>query len=857
MPHHSGGGGGGSGGGRQVSGTVVWFLLAVVCLAAGYVGLATSVGWRQMRGVGKGAAAFVPVVGGSSATSSHAAPAAPTVDNVARRQWASLLEELNGDGSGMEYSRDDETGLLGGTTDVASVLQTAGVDAPLLRAMAPELASATVGIAAQAGAVMMGLTPASCNDDAMRTETMPPRHPRERRLVVLSCGGVATTYVMESLATALAPFGYTVNCREADMAHYKHRFPDEGVDAGVLPSLFCYEPDRLLYLFSDPLTSVLSVHRRGFLSCGGMHPAWDPSLWLESHVQELTSNLSVLVGAFEARRHDMLGRLHHHVGWSVAHLPAPLLFVDMRTVFTRRHILTDFLGVPRGALDSMTLSTRTSDNLLRHVPAGSAMRSLYANIYRQVRILDRHLVVPQGFVDRIRTPLAAGADLSYMPPPQLYCPAKRGIKRTAVRPEAMAALSARSHALDEGTGALCGDTWRTALADYAAYHAGVRATLLAAADAAAATGKPLPRGLPQVVVWRCPINNFPHGCGGLADRLVGLTSVFVFGMVHRRLVLLDVDNASLPLVPGSAGIDWRVDERLLAGRPTTVYNLYNCNTKENAQPCLWSTQRPHVSMAADIAIINSNRGFIGADQPYPPAARLGLPLHLAPTCVYHAVWAPAPHITARAAAVYATAGLPWPPPLRPRTVGAGGVTTVGVHFRAGDDTMAAAVSGNATLDLAAVAERERAISASIVACVANVTSALAASGRPYYLFIAGDSAAIRAQLADGYPPGNATQSGAAPVHVEAAAYQSRHAALPPSVTPITAADDALVEWLLLAAADVHVLTHSGYSRTAWAYAGVPYAVLGADNYIVSRAAKPTCRAVSILSMILGAYSAGV
>jgi len=753
-----------------------------------------------------------------------------------------------------DYRYDEEKQMHVGTTDVAAVLRDAGVKTPLLTAAASSgaFAAATVSIAAQASASLYSITPADCDGAAMRTEMMPPRHPRERRLVVLSCGGVATTYVMEALATALAPYGYTVNCREADMAHFKHRFPDGDGDATLLPSLFCYEPDRLLYLFSDPLTSTLSVYRRGYASCGGMHSVWDPSRWLEAHVRELAGNISALVGAFETRRHDMLGRLHHHVGWSVAHLPAPLLFVDMRTVFARRDVLTDFLGVPRGALDGMVLSksARASDNLLQRVPAGSAMRRLYANVYRQARILDRHLVVPQGFVDRFQAPLAVEADLSYLPPPPLHCPAVPGTQRDAVKAGSIAALATRSRALAtaDDMAALCGDTWRAKLADYAEFHASARATLLAAADAA--TGKPLPRGLPQVVVWRCPGNNIPYGCGGLADRLVGLTSVFVFGMLHRRVVLLDVDNASLPLVPGSAGIDWRVDARLLAGRHTAVYNLYNCNTQANDRPCIWSDPRPHVSIAADIAIIYTNRGFVGASQPHPPVARLGLPLHAAPPCVYHASWAPAPHIAARVAAAYAAVGLVWPPP----PTGNNGVTTVGVHFRTGDDALSLAAGGEAWY--AKHADIEAAIAGSLSACLANLTFALSAAGRPYHLFIAGDSDHIRDALVAAHAP-NASRLAPPPVHIEAEVYRAHKAAQPIGDDGSSAVDNALVEWLLLAAADVRLLTYSGYSRTAAAYAGSYYAVLGAENGVVGEVASPVCRVVSLPALALSTFSAGV
>lgn len=577
------------------------------------------------------------------------------------------------------------------------MLWKARTNAPLLTAMTSALASVSV---AQRMDMSQVTTTTRCDAAALATETLPLRHPEERRLVVLSCGGVATTYIMQELATSLAAYGYTTNCGEADMAHFKHRFPNDIADPSLMEHLYCYEPDRILYLFSDALPSIMSVHRRGHLSCGGLHESWDLSLWTAEESPLLVNNLTHLAGSLDRQRYDFLGRGLHQAGWAVANVPAPLLFVNTATVFADPSLLTDFLGVPRGVLDHLAVRSRSSVITPAKVPHGSPMRQMYANVYRQQRLMDRHLVVPEYFHDRLRAPAPApttpGTLPHSAPPPPLQCPALGGTSRTAVTPAALPGLLTPSRALMryEDVAPYCGATWRALLDAYAAFHERALGDLLAAHASGAAVHN---HDLPKVVVWRCPVGDTVHGCGGLADRLVGIAAVFTFALAFQRVVLFDMANASLPLVPSLPTLNWRFDARLLQGRTVREFDLFSCNTAINEHACLWNDAWPDARLDADVAVITTNRGFMGGMQAYSPVKRLGLSTPIAPMCIYHAVWRPAPYLVRRVARTLAGAD--------PRADGDQRPVLVGVHFRVGDDAMSLAAGGRTAEASAFVAPR--------------------------------------------------------------------------------------------------------------------------------------------------------
>ena len=740
-----------------------------------------------------------------------------------------------------------------------SLLISAQIDAPLLAAAVGSFASASVTLPAEVGRAAYDTSVARCDAAALASETLPLRHPDERRLLVLSCGGVATTYIMKELTTSLAPYGYTTNCGEADMAHFKHRFPDEAADPTLMEQLYCYEPDRIIYLFSDALPSIMSVHRRGHVSCGGMQDVWDPSMSTSFENELLARNMSHVVHALDVRRYDFIGRSLHQTGWAVANVPAPLLFVNTATVFDDPSLLTDFLAVPAGVLNHLAPRARTSVITPATLPYGSPMRQMYANVNRQQRLMDRHLVVPEHFVDRLRSvarlPELPASIPRSAPPPPLQCPAQPSMPRTAVNPAALPGLLTPSRALLQypDVEPYCGAAWRSIITAYSAFHTRARADLLAAH--AAGTQRST-HDLPKVVVWRCPVGNTVHGCGGLGDRMIGMASVFAYALAFQRVILLDLVQAALPFLPAIPGIDWHFDARLVEGRAAKEFFLFNCNTAMNKAPCLWNDAWPDAQLDAEVAYVTTNRGFMGGKQAYSPLKRLGLSPPIAAMCLYHAMWRPAPHFVRRVGKALAGAGVNVHNPLAPRPV------VVGVHFRVGDDVMSLDAGGNTTATRDFVATRHAAMQDAVSGCVARTLATLTAAGKQYHVFVMGDSAKVRtaiaANITAGLPP-DAPRPGYtiiadSPLHVEPVVYSNRHGVAP---AVDVAMDAAFLEWLALSAADLQVSTISGYSRTAWAFSGKNYAVLATRNYVFNEAPTMLCEIASLPTLAVDPLAAGV
>lgn len=126
----------------------------------------------------------------------------------------------------------------------------------------------------------------------------------------------------------------------------------------------------------------------------------------------------------------------------------------------------------------------------------------------------------------------------------------------------------------------------------------------------------------------------------------------------------------------------------------------------------------------------------------------------------------------------------------------------------------------------------------------------------------GDSADVRRALAANVtanlPPGAARPGVSiladAPLHIEPVVYANRNATAPAAADAINA---ALLEWLALSAMDLHIVTYSGYARTAWAYGGKPYAILAAENYLNINVPRLACRIASLPTLALDDLAAGV
>lgn len=218
-------------------------------------------------------------------------------------------------------------------------------------------------------------------------------------------------------------------------------------------------------------------------------------------------------------------------------------------------------------------------------------------------------------------------------------------------------------ALFPGPDHFCSISTLTTLREYAKFHAGVVGQLNA--------GLPPPSDV-SFVVYACQDND---NCGGIADRMVGLVSTFVFALRYRR-VFLSAWNASYALIQ-SPLIDWRINSswnnaaELLA----PARNLLNCGPADAEKRCIWYRDAPEVDFPPHKpALIATNRGvfkYHSSRHRKPLRALTGTD----PACVYTALFHPTrqllnkmrPHMD-----VF----------LRYREAG---VPVIGVHIRTGDN----------------------------------------------------------------------------------------------------------------------------------------------------------------------------
>jgi hypothetical protein len=182
-----------------------------------------------------------------------------------------------------------------------------------------------------------------------------------RRLLVVSPGGVGTTHLMTQLQIALR--GRVLLNSAEDFDDLKHGRPtpaylrmllrgecprasgaaaspvDDGRDAdadtasAVVRCERAFEgvPTAILYVFSDPLLAVKSLHRRGTLGhvLDRMHPRRRAAL-----PADLRTNYTAYTAAVVAAGADLVGIEAHMQEWRQAALagalPAPVLFADVR-----------------------------------------------------------------------------------------------------------------------------------------------------------------------------------------------------------------------------------------------------------------------------------------------------------------------------------------------------------------------------------------------------------------------------------------------------------------------------------------------------------------------------------------------
>lgn len=226
----------------------------------------------------------------------------------------------------------------------------------------------------------------------------------ERRLLVVSPGGVATSSAMYGLRSAIAPAGYVLSNPD-DSDNLKHRFMD-GLTGCTAAWLTCFAPDRIFYLFGEPLEAAASHFRRKWadVQLTKMNPHAATMLNASSAMARavLASNWTDYLAAIPSpptvASVDVFGIMDHITGWYNAAvagaLPAPILFLDVATLLaTQGAPLAPFLGVPPSLLSHLT----ASPILRRHIDPAAippAILAVYDDAYAAIRHLDTVVINP-------------------------------------------------------------------------------------------------------------------------------------------------------------------------------------------------------------------------------------------------------------------------------------------------------------------------------------------------------------------------------------------------------------------------------------------------------------------------------
>lgn len=163
----------------------------------------------------------------------------------------------------------------------------------------------------------------------------------EMNVLVVSPGGMGCTFTIK----ALGALGLTMNDHR-DGDGLKHHFDPLDSRYSV------FSPDRVIYIWNDPLTAVMSLNRRG---------------WLTEQRRKLTGRidecyLGDLWNETISRGRDSYGIEDHFVRWSQQRVWTTC-FIDFRHLRTERDRIAIFLNLPSRVLKCLEPQERAQYDL--------------------------------------------------------------------------------------------------------------------------------------------------------------------------------------------------------------------------------------------------------------------------------------------------------------------------------------------------------------------------------------------------------------------------------------------------------------------------------------------------------------
>ncbi|MGH8045721.1 MAG: hypothetical protein ACREKL_00620 [Chthoniobacterales bacterium] len=193
--------------------------------------------------------------------------------------------------------------------------------------------------------------------------------PRSLEFCVVSAGGVATTQLLKHFRER-----HIVNCHK-DGDNLKHL---------PVPAVSFNPAFRYIYIFGDPVPSVISLFRRGFhvLQARKLHRG-------DSGPQP---ELRMTIKEFAAGGRDLFGFERHFDNYYERHLIHPTLFVRYDALWENLDAIRDFLGCAADEFAGFAPRCQRSEE---RVPSPHVQRQLRA-IYQPFN--DRLAALPDAFV---------------------------------------------------------------------------------------------------------------------------------------------------------------------------------------------------------------------------------------------------------------------------------------------------------------------------------------------------------------------------------------------------------------------------------------------------------------------------
>jgi hypothetical protein len=193
--------------------------------------------------------------------------------------------------------------------------------------------------------------------------------PRKIEFCVVSAGGVATTQLLTHFESR-----HCVNCHQ-DADNLKHL---------PIPAVSFNPAFRYIYVFGDPVPSVISLFRRGFyvLQARKLQRGYPGPPLPRMPIRE-----------YAAGGRDLFGFERHFDNYYERHLIHPTLFVRYDALWENLDRIRDFLGL--GADEFANFAQRSRRKSDDHAPCRHVMRQLQA-IYKPFN--DRLAALPDAFV---------------------------------------------------------------------------------------------------------------------------------------------------------------------------------------------------------------------------------------------------------------------------------------------------------------------------------------------------------------------------------------------------------------------------------------------------------------------------